>query len=159
MGIRRFAAGLALTAVAAAEPSTSFSQSGALVEASQPKTILSLASRFGTAELDRDGLDDPMIRGQIAGKDYRVYFYGCARGRDCTDVMFVARWESDRFTDKSMGDWNRAKRFGKAYLDEDGNPSVEFNVNLFRGVSRDNLEDTFDWWRLILAEFADFFGI
>jgi hypothetical protein len=56
-----------------------------------------------------------------------------------------------------MADWNREKRFGKAYLDQDGDATVEMNVNLHGGVSLANLEATIDWWRLILDEFADEF--
>jgi hypothetical protein len=128
------------------------------VAAAQPEFVLSAAGRIGEAELGRDELADPLIRGRIGERPYFVYFYGCTSGRDCTNLMFSARWESDHFTDKSMGDWNRKKRFGKAYLDADGNPALELNVNLFGGVSRANLDDTFDWWRLLMAEFAEFYG-
>jgi hypothetical protein len=163
MDVRRFAAGLLPAALTAAvtvmAPWAALPHSFALVDGSDPQLVLSAAGQFGTAELRRDGLDDPLIRGQIDGKDYMVYFYGCERGADCTNLLFVARWQSDHFNDKSMGDWNRKKRFGKAYLDDDGNPSVELSVNLRHGVSRGNLVDTFDWWRLIMVEFADFFGL
>ncbi len=33
------------------------------------------------------------------------------------------------------------------------------NVNLHGGVTRANLDDTIDWWRLVLAEFADYFDL
>lgn len=133
-------------------------RAGDPVAASAPEFVLAGASRVGEAELGRDGLDDPLIRGRVGDRPYFVYFYGCKAGRDCTNLMFSARWESDHFTDQSMGDWNRAKRFGKAYLDAEGNPVLELNVNLFGGVSRANLDDTFDWWRLIMTEFAEFYG-
>ena len=42
-------------------------------------------------------------------------------------------------------------RFGKAYLDLDGHPTIEMNVNLSKGVSRENLDDTLDWWREVLG--------
>lgn len=135
-----------------------WAQPGGLVATAEPEFVLAAAGRVGEAELGRDGLADPLIRGRIGDRPYFVYFYGCKSGRDCTNLMFSARWESDHFTDRSMGDWNRKKRFGKAYLDADGNPALEMNVNLFGGVSRANLEDTFDWWRLLMAEFAEFYG-
>jgi len=131
---------------------------GELIGAGKPEFVLAAANRVGEAELGRDGLSDPLIRGRVGDWPYFVYFYGCKAGRDCTNLMFSARWESDHFTDKSMGDWNRKKRFGKAYLDPDGNPALELNVNLFGGVSRENLDDTFDWWSLIMGEFAEFYG-
>ena len=41
----------------------------------------------------------------------------------------------------------------KAYLDDVKDPVVEMDVNLFGGVSTRNLEDTIDWWQLVLADF------
>ncbi len=158
---RRFASTIALMALAAAAAGSfpAPGKAGGTVKAVHPQSILSAAGRLGEAELVRDGFDDPMIRGRIGSKKYFVYFYGCTEGRDCTNLTFSARWKSDQFTDESMGDWNREKRFGKAYLDADGNPTVELSVNLFGGVSRENLEDTADWWRLVVTEFAEFFGL
>ncbi len=77
--------------------------------------------------------------------------------RDCKTLTFEAGWEGDDLTDEMMADWNREKRFGKAYLDEDGLATVEMSVNLHGGVTRANLDDTIDWWRLVLDEFADYF--
>ena len=149
---------LLVLALAKLAPPPGEAAAAELVGASEPEFVLAAASRVGEAELGRDELSDPMIRGRVGDRPYFVYFYGCREGRDCTNLMFSARWESDHFTDESMGDWNRKKRFGKAYLDADGNPALELNVNLFGGVSRENLDDTFDWWRLLMAEFTDFYG-
>ncbi|MEX8499589.1 YbjN domain-containing protein, partial [Leptothrix ochracea] len=35
----------------------------------------------------------------------------------------------------------------------DGDPVLQMSVNLDHGVSRKNLEDTFDWWAKIVPEF------
>ena len=158
MRIQRFAMALVLMTmtVATVAPRTAFGRERSPLAVTTPEALLSAASQFGMATLGRDGMDDPMIRGQIGDKDYVIYFYGCTNGQNCTNVMFLAYWASDDFTDERMGDWNRKKRFGKAYLDDDGNPAVEMNVNLFGGISRTNLADTFDWWRLIMVEFAEF---
>ncbi len=51
--------------------------------------------------------------------------------------------------------WNRDKRFGKAYLDDDGDPALEMNVNLRYGVSRKNFDDTVDFWRIVLKTFKE----
>jgi len=131
------------------------------IDATDPERILAIAHSFGEAALTTDNLGDPLIEGRIGEKDYRLLFYGCSENRDCKTLMFSAGWErddrTDDRTDEMMADWNREKRFGKAYLDEDGVATVEMNVNLHGGVTRANLDDTIDWWRLVLAEFADYF--
>lgn len=133
------------------------------IDATDPERILAIAHSFGEAALTTDNLGDPLIEGRIGEKDYRLLFYGCSENRDCKTLMFSAGWEgddrTDDRTDEMMADWNREKRFGKAYLDEDGLATVEMNVNLHGGVTRANLDDTIDWWRLVLAEFADYFDL
>jgi len=84
-----------------------------------------------------------------------LYFYDCTENRDCSTVMFQAAWETDEVTVAKMAEWNRKERFGKAFLDEDGHPTVEMNVNLHGGVSLTNLDDTFDWWRVVVETFAE----
>jgi hypothetical protein len=49
--------------------------------------------------------------------------------------------------------WNRTKRFGKAFLDKDGDPALEMTVNLDYGVSRENLDDSFNWWSKAVKSF------
>jgi len=148
----------AITAAMLAAPAAGAEQT---VDATDPERILTIAHSFGEAALTTDNLGDPLIEGRIGEKDYRLLFYGCSEGRDCKTLMFSAGWagddRTDDRTDEMMADWNREKRFGKAYLDEDGVATVEMNVNLHGGVTRANLDDTIDWWRLVLAEFADYF--
>ncbi len=54
-----------------------------------------------------------------------------------------------------INEWNRTKRFGKAYLNEENNPRIEMNVNLDHGASWDDLDDTFDWWRIAMEQFLE----
>ena len=129
------------------------------IDATDPERILAIAHSFGEAALTTDNLGDPLIEGRIGEKDYRLLFYGCSENRDCKTLMFSAGWESGDLTEEMMAGWNREKRFGKAYLDEDGLATVEMSVNLHGGVTRANLDDTIDWWRLVLAEFADYFDL
>ncbi len=150
----------AITAAMLAAPAAGAEET---IDATDPERILAIAHSFGEAALTTDNLGDPLIEGRIGEKDYRLLFYGCSEGRDCKTLMFSAGWEgddrTDELTDAMMADWNREKRFGKAYLDEDGLATVEMNVNLHGGVTRANLDDTIDWWRLVLAEFADYFDL
>lgn len=130
-----------------------------LIDAGDPAGVLAIAGGYGDAVLTKDGMGDPMVEGSIGGKEYLLYFYDCSENRNCKSLMFSASWEVEEEPDVTrMADWNREKRFGKAFLDEDGSAVVEMNVNLRGGVTRVNLDDTIDWWRLVLDEFADHIG-
>jgi hypothetical protein len=146
--------GLAIMAALAAPAAAGAEET---IDATDPERILAIAHSFGEAALTTDNLGDPLIKGRIGEKGYDLFFYDCNEGRDCKSLTFSATWEGADLTDEMMADWNREKRFGKAYLDEDGLATVEMSVNLHGGVTRVNLDDTVDWWRLVVAEFADYF--
>ncbi|MEZ5722580.1 MAG: YbjN domain-containing protein [Paracoccaceae bacterium] len=58
-----------------------------------------------------------------------------------------------------MNTWNAEKRFGKAFLDDEGDLVIEMNVNLWSGVSENNPQrDTFDWWRVVIESFEEYIG-
>ncbi|MHA1529712.1 MAG: YbjN domain-containing protein [Alphaproteobacteria bacterium] len=148
--------GLALVAALAVPTAADAEET---IDATGPGRILVVVQGYGEASLTTDNLGDPLIKGRIGEKSYELFFYDCTEGRDCKSLTFSATWEADGLTDGLMAGWNREKRFGKAYLDGDGNATVEMSVNLHGGVTRANLEDTIDWWRLVLAGFADFFNL
>lgn len=135
-----------------------------LVDASDPQPISELAWRYGEASWSRDELGAPTIAARIGDIPYEIEFYGCDEGRDCTDLRFVTRLTvADGGQDAKapsrqallgLADrWNRARRFGKVSLgDVPGELIVEMNVTLAGGVTRQNLDQVFDWWRVIMTE-------
>jgi len=152
--MRDLSLGLAMLAAILVAP---VARAGEIIDATGPARILAVVQGYGEAALTTDNLGDPLIQGRIGEKRYDLFFYDCDNGRRCKSLTFSATWEGGDVTDEMMAGWNREKRFGKAYLDEDGNATVEMSVNLHGGVTRVNLDDTIDWWRLVLDEFADFF--
>lgn len=138
------------------------------VDASDPQPISEVAWRYGPAPWRTDALGDPRIEAEMAGVPYQIEFYGCSDGRGCTDLRFVTRaavqdaddpgrpasrqalvWQANR--------WNSERRFGKLSAGEaPGELILELNATLAGGVTRQNLDALFDWWRVALAEFRDF---
>ena len=139
-------AALALTAPAMAQSATD------LLDGSDPEAILSIAQGYGSAMLDVDGVGDPKISGRIGGQAYTVFFYGCDGGQNCSSLQFTTWFVGVRPAAEEVSAWNDENRFGTMYLDGDGDLAVDLDVNLFGGVTRKNLDDTFDWWRVVLDE-------
>lgn len=129
-----------------------------LIDASEPDPISGIAWRYGGSDWGRDGHGDPEIRAETAeGLPYRIRFYGCTAGRDCTDLRFIARFvgeDGGPLSADEIAAWNRTRRFGTAWLDDEDGAVLEMNVTLAGGVTRQNLEQVFDWWVVALAEFA-----
>jgi len=149
-------AAILVLSLALAVPGTDAARAGEVIDATDPSGVLTVVREFGDAALAKDGMGDPLIEGRTDDREYALYFYECKENRDCKSLMFLAAREAGDLTGERMAEWNREKRFGKAYIDEDDRAAVEMNVNLHGGVTRDNLIDTLDWWRLVLAEFSDY---
>jgi hypothetical protein len=144
-----------MTAAMLAVLLTSTVHADTLVSAAEPQAILDIAKGFGSAELATDDDGDPMIAGRMAGTRYAVFFYGCQDGTACQNIQFSAGWSGYQVSAGELHDWNAQSLFGKAYLDEVGDPILELAVNLKYGVSRKNLDDTFDWWKVVLKGFEN----
>ncbi len=125
----------------------------ALITAKDPEIILNLVKGYGSGDLGTDSEGDPRIQGRIGGTKYVVLFYGCKDGKACQDIQFVASWSDTNVTQEDVNNWNRTTRFGKAYLDKDNDPTLELIVNLNYGVSKKNLDDTIDWWAMVMKKF------
>lgn len=124
-----------------------------ILDGSDPGAILEIARGYGSAMLDVDGVGDPKISGRIGGQPYDVFFYGCDDGgQNCMSLQFTTWYVGTRPTAEVVTKWNDENRFGTAYLDRDGDLAIDMDVNLFGGVTRRNLDDTFDWWRVVLEE-------
>ena len=138
--------------------SRSRSRSDGLIDATRPRAILSVAKGYGTAKIGRTKKGKPKITGRLAGFKYGVYFYGCNKQHTgCKNIQFAAYFTGvSGLSEYKINDWNRRYRFGKAYLDKDGDPFITMNVNLFGGVTTKNLDDTWDWWRTVVKQFEKF---
>ncbi len=133
-------------------------QAQSLVDGGQIDEILNIARGYGAASLETQSNGDPKIAGKIEGVTYQVFFMNCTDNKDCEDLNFYAGFLDNKQTLEAMNDWNRDKRFGKAYLDGDLDAVIEFDVNLVHGVTRKNLDAAFELWTLVLNQYATYIG-
>jgi Putative bacterial sensory transduction regulator len=54
---------------------------------------------------------------------------------------------------QSVNEWNKSKRFGRAYIDGDGDPCVELDYDLEGGVSDASIKVWFDTVNSIVSAF------
>jgi Putative bacterial sensory transduction regulator len=54
---------------------------------------------------------------------------------------------------QSVNEWNKSKRFGRAYIDADGDPCVELDYDLEGGVSDASIKVWFDTVNSIVSAF------
>ncbi len=124
-----------------------------LVDASDPLRLVRILQSAGyKATLDVDRVGDPLIKGALSNSNYNIFFYGCTDNKNCRDVIFTAGYRVSVSLSK-MNEWNKEKRYTRAYQDDDGEAILEMTVNLYEGVSQANFLDTVDWWRRYLEDF------
>lgn len=130
-----------------------------LIDATDPQALTEIIARRDTGYWARDDLRDPVIRAETQGVAWDAEFYGCARGRDCTDIRFVARaGVGEKVKRDRLARWNAAHRFGKVSVNGAGQAELEMNLVLAGGVTRQNFDLTLDWWLIALHSFQREFG-
>ncbi len=129
-----------------------------MVYAEDPEVIAALLEEMGfPAEITTDNVGDPMIMSSAHGYDFDIFFYDCLDNAECQAIQFSSAFDMvDGMSLTSAQDFNRNKRWGKVYLDDESDPRLEMDYNLRGGVSVDNFNDTVDWWQIVMEEFIDY---
>lgn len=130
-----------------------------MVRAQDPRTLVSALQDAGyKAELTTDSGGDPMIKSSTGGDNFSIFFYGCTDNKDCRTIQFYAGWsDPDNVSLRSMNDWNRDNRFGRAYMADDGSARVEMDVDIDDGgISKLLFQDNIEFWEIIMTKFKDY---
>lgn len=126
-----------------------------LVTGASVDEILNLARGHGSATLETQANGDPQISGKMEGIAYRIYFMNCSDGADCEDLTLYSGFQDNHAGLESMHEWNVSNRFSKAFIDDDDDAAIEWDINLEHGVSRDNFDANLAVWSQVLKAFAE----
>lgn len=151
MGMALAAGALALGAPA---------QAGA-VRAQDPASVVTALQNAGyAAKLGTDKVGDPMITSGINGTTFQIFFYNCTDHRQCATVQFHAGYDLDKSASfEVINDYNRSQRFGRAFIDKEGDPILEMDVDLDDGgMSSELFIDNVEFWTSILDKFEETIG-
>lgn len=137
-------------------PMPSYGQT--LIDGSRISDIITIARGFGSAALLSQTNGNPKIAGTINRMGYAIYFLNCDERRVCSQMNFYAGFLDVKPDDATLNTWNSTKRFGRAYADSVGDASIEMDINMAGGVSRDSMVSSFEIWRLVLRQYAEHVG-
>lgn len=106
------------------------------------------------AEIGRDQTGDPMITSSMEGSTFRVMFYDCRAGERCAAIQFATAFDlEDGLTLSAINTWNRERRFGRAYLDDEMDPFLEYDVDLEVGATTEAIGNALDVWEAVVPAF------
>jgi hypothetical protein len=109
------------------------------------------------AEIGKDQQGDPMVTSALDGSNFRVVFYNCKGGPRCTDVAFATAFDLEQGAtlDKING-WNRKNRYGRAYLDDEADPYLEYDVDFEVGATSEAVENAIERWASVIPSFKKY---
>jgi hypothetical protein len=82
----------------------------------------------------------------------------CKGGR-CESLQILTPFPTrNRPTLERINAWNREKRFSRAYLDQDGNPVLEWDLGLGEGVTLETVVSFLRIFEANLSQFATWIG-
>lgn len=128
-----------------------------LVDGTNIDGVIEAARQYGSATRASQKNGHPMITGRIEGIPYTVRFRNCPDASTCEDMNLRVGFLI-KPTPEAINIWNRDKRFTKAYLDADNDAILEMDVILQGGVSAENMNEVFSYWRLSLDQFTAHIG-
>ncbi|UOR14769.1 YbjN domain-containing protein [Qipengyuania aquimaris] len=99
------------------------------------------------------------IESGMSGYTYLILPFGCNdAGEDCKSVQFYVSFvPQTKPTLEEMNTYAAENRFGRVYLDNDGDPVIEMDIDLEAGgMSKELFIDNLAYWDAIMVAFGDF---
>jgi hypothetical protein len=124
------------------------------VDASDPERLAKLLRDEGyRAKVGKDEVGDPKISSSSQGVDWAIYFYDCVDDQ-CKSIQYSIGFDTQNGVSlELMNSWNRANRYAKAHVDDEGDPFLKYDVDLDGGVTPANFVDTLKLWESLLGDF------
>lgn len=81
----------------------------------------------------------------------------CKKNGRCGSLIFsIGLSTKGAFSAAQINAWNRSNRWARAYLDEENDPWLDYDVDLSPGGTYEGLNDQFTIWRDSLTNFRKF---
>jgi hypothetical protein len=128
------------------------------VTASVPEVAAALTAAGYKAELKAED-DGTFIQSAAGGYGFRVFFYGCEpRDANCKSIQFFAGFKpKTKPTLRAMNAYAAENRWGRVYLDKEGDPIIEMDLDLEQGgMSEALFRDNLAYFEAVMGMFATF---
>ncbi|MFT3805473.1 YbjN domain-containing protein [Arenimonas sp.] len=107
------------------------------------------------AKLGEDEQGDPQIESALAGANFNLRFYDCAKDR-CSSIQFLSGFDLEEgMSLEDVNDWNRTMRYGSVYLDDEGDPYLQMDVDVTRGIDKEQFAEWMAVWEEVLGRFME----
>ena len=90
------------------------------------------------------------------GLKFLVLFMNCDDAkRNCKTMQFYMGFNDAKETSlEAINNWNKNKRFARAYRDDEGDPVLEMDLDLdFKGIPRENVGEAINTWKALMEAY------
>jgi len=109
-----------------------------------------------TATIHADSAGEIIVTSSSGGVNWDIYFYRCTAGR-CTDIQYAAGWtEIASMSLDKVNQWNRDKRYIRAYFGPKNAVWGEYDVVLSPGGSWEQLDASLRDWISAVQRFKTY---
>jgi len=103
---------------------------------------------------------DRYVRSGTQGTGFRAYLYICDKAGACEDLQFSAGFDlPNGLSAEKVNDWVRRKRYTRVWLDKEGDPYIELDMNLDGCVTAENVVANLRMWDHLLGQFKEHIGV
>lgn len=129
---------------------------GGLTEA---QVVEALTRQRLPVRLGNDSFKEPMLESFAGSTRFYVNFYECAQTRTCQNIQFRTGYATrGRVTLLQINDWSSRWRFGRMYLDPQGDVILDMDVDARRGLDADVMDAQVLRWLEVMKEAEQFLG-
>jgi hypothetical protein len=132
-----------------------------MVLAKDPQSVLSALATLGyPGKLEKLDSGRSSINVQISGLTTYIDFYDCADDMtDCYTLLFNVSLDlKDGATLDQENKWNSQQITGRVWLDDTKDPTLDFSLSTFDGISEDAFDQNVKLWDKKIGDFKDFFN-
>ncbi|MBN8501432.1 MAG: YbjN domain-containing protein [Sphingomonadales bacterium] len=151
-----FSAMMALVVMGSSSPANA---KNVVADVDQIASVLQSAGYKAEIKESAEEKGNRYIRSSASGYNFTILMYGCDETyKNCKSVQFYTAFTSKRPpTLDQMNTYARQNRWGRVYLDKDGDPAIEFDLDLeVGGMSEALFLDNIAYWESIMVGFAKF---
>ena len=133
---------------------------GGEVTATDPQSIIdALASAGYPGKLDKLSSGRTSIAVKVSGLNTFIDFYDCSDDlTDCYTLLFNVSLDlKDGTTLEEANKWNSDQITGRVWLDKNNDPTLDFSLSTFKGMSADTFEQNLKLWDTKIGDFKDAF--
>ena len=126
---------------------------------SEAQVAAARARRGLPVRLGNDTFREPMIESHAGSARFYVYFYECNQTRTCRNIQFRTGYAvRGRVTLSKVNDWSARWRFGRMYLDPEGDVILDMDIEARQGLSETDLAANLSRWLEVMREAETFIG-